>query len=190
MSKFKKTKGPQQKQPAGSSMEQNLNILGSVIQLNQQMIQRTHNMLVELNQEFQRLSMVHTDTQYKLLALMEATRADKAEVQKIADRKRIEDFDSEVFKKNQQEEAISISQVESKDNIVVITSTTGPDNDQGILRSRIRISEMQQPDLEEKLLGKRQFDEVEAQLNGATHKISILDIYKTPEKQEIADEQP
>lgn len=188
MSKFKKQKTTFQpkKQEAvinQPSPEKILETLTQVTQLNQLMIQKLNNSFVDMDSEVQRMFHMFSEIQYRYMALLEVMSVDKVKLQEVADRKRLEEFDLEAARKDETEGAIKLETVESSDNIVVITSITPSEKeDKGILRSRIKISDMHQPELEQALIGKTVGSQVTATLNDTQHLITILGISKLPEK--------
>lgn len=180
MSKFKKQKTvnrPVSQINPAVNPNAGLEQLMAVIQLNQVMIQRMSGAMNELSSDVLRLSSITNDLQYRLLAMIDLAGIDKDALQEKADTRKLLEFDAESLNKDNAEGLTIAATVDNTEDTVILTSST-PDEleDKGILRSRIKISEMNQPELEEKLMGRAAGDTVEAQLNGSRHMVTILGV--------------
>lgn len=183
MSKFKKAKAESKPQPPQPNKD--VETLTAIVNLNQMMIKRVNENLMFMADELQQVKQINTETQYRFLALMEYLNVDKDQLQVAIDAKRLSDFDAESKRMDELEGVTALNSIESRDNLVVLTSTTPDESeDKGIFRSRIRINEMNQPELEASLIGKQVGEVVEAQLNGVRHLITILKVGQLPSKTE------
>jgi len=155
--------------------------LSMAIRLNQMMVQNMGRAFDGVRENTVQNTSVLNDFQYRLLALQQLSGTDSQKLQEIADQLKLADFDNEVIRKDAEEQAIVADIVESDNDVVIITSTT-PDvsPSQGILRSRIKIADMNQPELMASLHGKKVGDTVEAKLNETRHVIEILGVRRLP----------
>ena len=126
------------------------------------------------------------DFQYRTLAMLEVGKFNTGEIESIAEKLKLKDFDNasdkdDALKGYVDDEAGLVTE----DSVITITSRT-PDlaEDQGIFRSKFPMSECLSPQLRQKLLGLKLNDTVTAELNGASHVITILSVKKALNKEE------
>ena len=169
------------------SMTKQLETMAMALRLNQMMVQNLNKQMNSMHQDLTTATGLVNDFQYRLLALQQLSGIDTSIMQTMADSLKILDFDKESAKKDLDEEMVEIQQIESDEDTVIISSST-PDvtPDQGILRSRIKIADMNQPQLATSLKDKKLGDEVEANLNNTKHIIRILGIRRTTKVSEPA----
>lgn len=162
--------------------------LSMATRLNQMMVQGINRRLDELQRDVRSATSMLNDFQYRLLAIQQLSNLDAAQLQGVSDTLKLVDFERELARKDLEENVAIVDTVESDDDIVVITSTT-PEagSDQGILRSRIRISEMNQVDLMAKLQGKKVGDKVETTLNEVKHVVEVLGIRRAPKPEKVEE---
>jgi len=151
------------------------------IRLNQLMVQGLNRRMDELQRDVQSATSMLNDFQYRLLAVQQLSGLDATQLQGVADTMKLTDFERELTRKDAEDKALVVDTVESDEDVVIITSTT-PEakSDMGILRSRIKIADMNQPDLMAQLQGKKVGDKVETTLNNVKHLIEILGIRRLP----------
>lgn len=143
----------------------------------QQMIQNSKSMGEDIGRLFQ----LCNELQYKFLALQEVTGASVDQLAEVAARLRLKDFEEASSKEDQVKGFTVIDAVED-DSTVILTSTTKETPDQGIFRSRVRLSETGSPELIQGLTGKGVGTKVVAKLNGVEHEVELLGIRKPPEE--------
>jgi hypothetical protein len=171
------------KEAKHNQMVQQLEQLTMATRMNQLVIQQMSNVINSLKSEIGYATSMLNDFQYRMLAVQQLANLDANKLQEIADGLKIIDFNTEAAKKDVAEKAEIVDKIESVDDVVIITSST-PGQDAGILRSRIKVVEMNQPELADALIGKTIGDKVEAKLNNMTHIIEILGIRRLPKVEE------
>jgi hypothetical protein len=177
MSKGGRTASRPTKSDRFEQMAKQVENLTMAVRVGQMMSQR---MAQQLNSIVENLTIntgMLNDFQYRALAMQQLAGVDKSQLQAITDQLKLADFDKESEAKDQAGGFLVVDKVEGDDDTVLITSFT-PDEkeDKGILRSRIKISDMNQADLQAKLVGCVVGSKVEATLNGVNHVIEILGI--------------
>jgi hypothetical protein len=119
-----------------------------------------------------------TDLQYQIAAITSLLGVDLAKVDQIVEEMKIKDFNIAVERENKQKGLVSVDVVD-KESIVILTSTT-PDEtyNAGIFRTRFKIGESGNEQLEEALIGKKVGDVFEMNFNNSVHMFTILDVSK------------
>jgi hypothetical protein len=129
------------------------------------------------------------DMQYRLLAMQDMLKMDITAINTTANDLQIKDF-HEASDKEDAEKQYLIGEVVTEDSAVILTSTTPDevDNDKGILRSKLLMSEISIPQLRDDLMGKTVGDKISTVLNGVKHEIEILGIRIVPKPIAVEDE--
>jgi hypothetical protein len=166
-------------------MVKQLEQLSMAMRLNQMMIQQLGKNNESLRNELSNATSMLNDFQYRLLAVQQLNNLDPKKLQDVADALKIDDFNKECVRKDLNDKAEIVNTIESSEDIVILTSSTpGAEFDQGILRSRIKVSETNLPELIDLLVGKSVGDKVTATLNGVSHSIEILGVRRLPKVEE------
>ena len=164
--------------------------LSMATRLNQLLIQKMGQQMGEMAQGISNSQTMLNDFQYRLLALQKNLNVDVDGLQKVADELKLEDFTKASDAQDADGTWDVIEKVENDNDTVIITSTTPAEKeDKGILRSRIAVGEMQQPDLQAKLVGTKAGDVVVHNLNGCEHHIAVLGVRRKKVVEATADEQ-
>lgn len=151
---------------------------------NVEMAQRIQQMMAQrllengkaVGEDVSRLFQLVNETQYKLLALQELLNVDNVALASLVEAKRLKDFNEASAKQDEKEGFTEISTVE-EDSTIYLTSTTA-NADQGIFRSRLKLSESGVPELISGLLGKSVGEKIKITLNNAEHEVELLAIRK------------
>ena len=162
-------------------LETMLSNLQMVMNISQAMIKNINSAGMKVDQDVSNMMGVVNDLQYRTLSMMENTVFNKDELNEIADKFKLKDF-NDASDKEDAEKGFIIGKETTPDSIVIITSTA--DNDAGIFRSKLAIKDTVLPELKEKLVGKKVGDHVVANINGLEHNIEILGIREEQPKKE------
>lgn len=149
--------------------------LSMAVRLNQLLMQKLSQQIGEVANMATTNSNMLNDFQYRMLAVQKTLSIDVDALQKISDELKLNDFNqaSELQDADGTWDVIDV--VADENDVVIITSITPLEaEDKGILRSRISLAEMQQPELQAKIIGAKVGDTVIHTLNGAEHHITIL----------------
>ena len=163
--------------------------LSMASRLTQMMVQNINRHIPNLETSLTSNTGMLNDFQYRLLAIQQLLGLDSVKLQEITDSLKLSDFEKESTRKDLEGNFAVGEEVTSDEDTVIITTTT-PDEkeDHGILRSRIKISEMNQADLAAKLRGAKVGTKVESVLNGVKHIVEVLGIRSEPPKVEAVEE--
>ena len=162
-------------------MVKQIESLTMAVRISQMMSQKMAQQLDAMNNGISVNTSMLNDFQYRVLATQQLLGVDPAQLQVITDGMKLTDFNAESLRKDQEDKCEVSTKIESDADTVIIKSET-PDQvpDRGILRSRIRISEMNQPDLQAKLIGCEVGAKVETDLGGMRHIVEVLGIRRDP----------
>lgn len=184
MTKRKNMSAAQRQQTVEKKVEQ----LEMATRLSQMLTQQIGNSTNQLGRDLSELATRQRDNQYQFLALRELLDVNVDDLNKRAEELQIKDFE-EASDKEDLERSYTTTDVVADDSVVIITSKVEDDAEKGILRSKLVVSELGFPQLVEDLTGKKVGDVVEADINGTTHKITLLGIRQKPEQEEVATTQ-
>lgn len=169
-------------------MAKQVESLTMAVRINQMMAQKMAQQLTSLADGMTVNTGMLNDFQYRTIAMQKLTNISSVQLQELTDELKLIDFESESARKDAQGKFELVSKVESDADTVIITSTTPEEQeDKGILRSRLMISDMGQPELQEKLIGKAVGDKVDAILGGVKHLIEIVGVRREPAVEEKQD---
>lgn len=141
--------------------------------MTQQLMDNLKNMKSDLGGVMQQLM----DVQYKLKAVEKHFNLNPNQLAELANAERLLDFNEASDKADVRENLLPADAI-GEDSTITITSTAKNDKgeDQGIFRSRLKLSEAGVPDLIANLQGKAVGDRVVTKLNGLDHEIEVLSI--------------
>lgn len=182
----KPTKGQRQAQTEG-----NLKKIEMQMQLMQMLQKNIADSISSIQGQLNEVIRNQKELQYRVLAIQELQSLDKDQIQTKSLELQITDFNETSDKEDKEEGYLLVDKVD-EDSIVIITSTTPEEEeDKGVLRSKIALSEMQVPEMRESLLGKGIDDVVDVDVRGVKHNIRVLGIRKPdPDKKpEIEDKE-
>ena len=151
--------------------------------LTQMMTKQLMDKVQGLDHDMGRAMGLLNDLQYRTLAMLELNPELKAAIDAKADELKLRDY-NEASNKEDLAKGYTVSDVVGPESIVVITSTA-PD-DAGIFRSKMKLDETQNPELQGALEGLKVGDKVELKLNGVVHTIEVLAIREAPAAAPIA----
>jgi hypothetical protein len=154
-----------------NGLQQQSNMVQGVVK---QLISNQQYMVNDIN----RAVNMSTDLQYQIAAITSLLNIDLTEIDKKVEEMKILDFNAAVEKENKQKNLVPVDLVD-KDSIVILTSTT-PDeiHNAGIFRTRFKIGESGNEQLEQALLGRKVGDSFEMNFNNTIHNFTILDVSK------------
>lgn len=144
----------------------------------QQLLENNKAMQTDLNQAIGQL----TELQYKVLALQDILNIDLNQMANVVNGRRLNDFEDAASRQDLKEN-LTVSDIVTDDSTVIITSKAkdASNNESGIFRSRLKLTECGVPTLVEGLSGKTVGTKVAVQLNGVEHEVELLAI-RTPIK--------
>ena len=150
---------------------------------NSQMASRVTQMMVQqivqnnkqMGSDISKLFQLFNELQYKCLALQEVNKADPAQLQEIAGRLRLKDF-TEASDSEDLKEGFTVVDTVAEDSTVILTSTTSSGVDEGIFRSRVKLSDTGSPELIQGLMGKAVGTKAIVKLNGVDHEVELLGV--------------
>lgn len=145
----------------------------------QQMMQNMQNMQQDLGKA---LGLIN-ELQYKILAIQGVSNLDVKALSDAANELRLKDF-NEASDREDVNNGFTVGDVVTEDSTVILTSTTD-NEDQGIFRSRIKLSECGVKDLIDAFMGREVGAKAMVMLNGTYHTVELLGI-RQPSKQEVA----
>ena len=178
-------KGQGSKQTKGEKFEElskRVEQLEMSTRFSQMMLQQMGNSVQPMQKDISEFANRQRDLTYRLLAFQDLTNVSREDVDAKTKELQLVDFE-DLNKKDDEERGYtaSTSGIVEEDSVIVITSVT-PDSDvdAGILRSKMVISQVNNPDLREALLGKKQGETIEFDLSGIKHAATILDVKVVP----------
>jgi len=148
----------------------------------QMMLQQIGNTVQPIQKDISEIASRQRDLQYRLLAYQELTNISREDVDTKTKELQLVDF-VDLNKKDDEEQGYLASEsgIVEDNSVIVITSETPESNiDAGILRSKMVLSEVNNPELREALLGKKLGETTEFDLSGVKHVATILDIKIAP----------
>lgn len=154
----------------------NLSMAGRISQMmTQQLMQNLQNISKDLGSAFNLIN----ELQYKLLAVQKITNLDVTQLNAIADELRLKDF-NDASDKEDIKENFAVGTVVDQDSIVVLTSTTGENDDKGIFRSKMKLADSGSPDLIQAFMGREVGAKAVVKLNDVDHVVELLAIRQPP----------
>lgn len=164
---------------------QNLQMAGRISQMmTQQLMQNNQRMQQDLGQAMGLIN----ELQYKILGVQRLTGLDNAQLAAIADELRLKDF-NEASDKENAEQGFTVGTTVDAESVVILTSKT-ENNDKGIFRSKIKLSESGVPDLIKAFDGREVGAKALVQLNGLEHEVELLAVYQPPKAVEVVQTAP
>lgn len=174
----------QNKQPSSKERIKELEVITQNMQMALQMSQMMVKHLTDQFQAFQSdlgstMGMLN-DFQYRTLAMLELGNFNKDDINAKAEEYKLNDFTKASDKEDAERGYINDDNGVVEENSIVILTTNTPDleEDQGIFRSKIPMTECLTPGLRDELLGSKVGDTVESEIYGVKHVITILGLRK------------
>lgn len=122
-----------------------------------------------------------SDLQYRTRAMLEVGDFDVDLVDQKADELKSQEFDKASAEDDKAKGYTAANDKElAEEDVVIMTSTTEGGDDKGIFRSKMKVSDIQDPIIKKKLLGTKVGDKVTVPINGLEHEVEILGIRETP----------
>ena len=177
-----------QKQTKFEALEQKVKQMEMATRVNQMLLKQFGSALDKITADLRHIEANIGDLQYRLVATNNITGLDKIAMQKESDRLKLEDFNKASDAEDKTRNLTLAEVVESQEDVVIISSKTPKEvEDRGFLRSKIQIKQMNQPSLQEALVGKRVGDKVTIELNGTEHEVELLGVRKVPAPAPVAE---
>jgi hypothetical protein len=165
--------------------ESNIQQLQQAVQMNQAMIRFLNNSLQNLRKDFSEIAGSQREMQYRLLAFQELNNMPLDKLNEKAQELQVKDFE-EYSAKDDEENGYTVGDVVGEDSIVIFT--TEAEDNQGFLRSKQLVSEIGFPEMRDSLIGKNPGDVIDVDVNGVTHKLTLLGVREKPPV-EVKDEE-
>lgn len=157
--------------------EKDIEQLQMATRISQMLLQQIGNSSSQMGKDVSELANRQRDVQYRLLALQELSGVDSDALQSRAQELQVKDFE-EASDKEDLEKGYTETDVVAEDSVVLITSEV--DDGDGILRSKLTVSDLAFPQFKDDLMGKKVGDVIDADINGTTHHVTLLGIRKKP----------
>lgn len=145
--------------------------------ISQMMLKQVLDQFQGLRRDLDNSMGILNDFQYRTLAMLELGNFNKEELDKLAEKYKLNDYmkasDSEDKAKGY---ILNDNGTIDENSVVIITSSTNGDEDRGIFRSKFKMTECQTESLRAKLIGAKLNDVIEEDINGDIHKITIVGI--------------
>ena len=186
MKGFKQQSSPSTKSKM-HDLEKNLQNAQMAVNVTQQMTKQLMNSVTMLSKDSNNILNLANDLQYRTLAMIKLLNVDVDELDKLADAIKLEEY-NKLSDEEDVRMSYSIGDVVKEESIVIITSTTDTEHDQGIFRSKIGVSQVPYPEMKKDLIGKKVGDKFDADIQGVLHHIEVLGIRELPQKLEIVEE--
>jgi len=184
MQGFKQDKEPSLKSRV-KQLEQLLENSNMAVRILQMSVQQMMQSFEAMNSDVGSTMNIANDLQYRTLAMIELNKFDTESLNKIAEEFKLNDFnkasDAEDVERGY---TVIEGRPATKDDIVILTSTTENKEDQGIFRSKIKLGACGVPDLIEAIEGKNIGDKVSITINNAAHEVELLAIREEPNEVE------
>ena len=153
---------------------ENLNMANRISQMMiQQLVQSNRNQGEDLN----RLMNLVNELQYKLLAMQQTGPFEIAKLSEIANSMRLKDF-NEASDTQDKQGNFQVADIVGENSTVLLTSTTATngEEDKGIFRSHVKLSDCGVPELISGLAGQPVGTKVTVTLNGQAHVVELLGV--------------
>jgi len=175
---FRQTTAPSRKEQY-RQITTELQNLSMATRISQMMMQKLAGEVERLDRDIAKAMGLLNDLQYRTLATIEVGNIDKEKLDVKADELKLVDFNS-ASDKDDLAKGLLVADVVEATSIVVITSEAPAD--QGIFRSKFKVSDCGRPDLEKELLGRRPGDKFTFKLNDVDHQVELLAVRNEPAK--------
>lgn len=163
------------------NLEKNAETLSMGVRVSQMLLQQFTKKMNQLEERLAFVVSLNNDLQYRLLALQKTTGVDIAALQAEADKMKLEEWEKASEDDNKARNLTKADCVSDENSIVVFTSST-PDleEDKGIFRSKVSVSEIGTKEAKEVFVGKKPGDTFDIQLAGNKHRVELLEVYSQP----------
>lgn len=169
-------------------VEKNVKQLQMTTKVNQMMLQQIGNSVSPMQNDLGELAARQRELQYRVLACQELLSLKLDDIEAKSLELQAKDF-QESSDKEDADKSYTVADVVAENSAVIITSKTPEEEeDKGIFRSKIVLSDIAIPELSESLLGKKVGDKVESDVNGVKHVIEVLGIRSVPEPEPEKEE--
>ena len=169
-------------------VEKNVKQLQMTTKVNQMMLQQIGNSVSPMQNDLGELAARQRELQYRVLACQELLSLKLDDIEAKSLELQAKDF-QESSDKEDADKSYIVADVVAENSAVIITSKTPEEEeDKGIFRSKIVLSDIAIPELSESLLGKKVGDKVESDVNGVKHVIEVLGIRSVPEPEPEKEE--
>lgn len=163
------------------AMREQLATLSAAAKINSMATQNVSEQMRAMKSDMERMQNFISELQFRVLALSELSGAPKEKVAEVTEAIKVKSYE-EAAARADAAEGYTPAESVTENSVVVLTSTvddTGSDN-KGYFRARLKMVEMSDAALKEKLLGKGknyQFDHV---VQGVVHHFTLLDVKEAP----------
>ena len=183
------------KQGKSPSTKDRIRALETQLQNAQQALNISQMMIKQLMQQIDMLRKDSTnginmcnDLQYRTLAMINLTNINLDALDEEADKLKLKDY-NDASDKEDADKNYTIGDVVKEESIVILTSTTDTEDDQGIFRSKIPVVQIPFEQMKADILGKKVGDKFDADIQGINHHIEIVGIRELPVQLEIAEDE-
>lgn len=153
--------------------------LSMAMRISQMMMQKLATDVERLDRDLAKAMSLLNDLQYRTLATIDVGSFDKNKLNDRADELKLSDFNTASDSDDKAKGLLIADTVEANSTVIV---TSEASNDQGIFRSKFKLSETGRPDLQTALLGKKVGDKFSFNLNGVDHVMEVLGVRNDPPK--------
>jgi len=160
-----------------TAVEQKVEQLEMAGRISQMLLQQVGNSSNQMGKDLSEIANRQRDLQYRTIALQQLLDLKLEDVDARAEELQIKDF-SEASDKEDIDKEYTVADTVAEDSCVIITSKV--DDGDGILRSKLILSDLAFPQFKDDLLGMKVGDVVDADINGVTHHVEVLGIRTVP----------
>jgi len=185
---FKKSKAPTTKDRI-RQLEVDFKNVQMALNISQMMVKQLMSQVEMMRQDAANSLNLANDLQYRTLAMINLMNIDTNALDAEADKLKLKDY-NEASDKEDVEKGYTIGDVVKEESIVIISSTTDTDVDQGIFRSKIPVVQIPYEAMKNDMIGKKVGDKFQADINGVIHNVEIIGIRELPAKLELVSDEP
>jgi hypothetical protein len=161
-----------------SAIAKELENLSMAGRINQMMTQQLMQNMKTMGEDLSRSMNLISELQYKILAIQKVANLDVEEMNIVANKQRLLDF-NEASDREDKERGFTVGDKVNEQSVIILTSTT-EEKDRGIFRSRLKLAECGVPDLITAFMGREVGAKAIVTLNGLEHEVELLAVRQPP----------
>ena len=166
-----------------SALEKNAETISMGVRVSQMLVQQMMGKVQELNEKLHVSTAMINDLQYRLIAVQKVSGLDLEQLQKEADRLKLEEWIKASDEDTISRGLIAVPEVASQNSIVVFTTTTPESKeDKGIFRSKVKVLEIGSAEASVAFYGKKLADKFEIVLADTKHVVELLQVFEEPKE--------
>lgn len=162
------------------SLKKQVENLTMALRINQALLQQVLPSVQAMGQDIKNTTAMMNDFQYRFLAMQKLLGVDLAKMGEMADALKLVDWDKASDTDDEEKGLVSVSKVESPQDIIIITSTVDG-KETGIFRSKMVLAETGNQTLIDALNGAEVGAKVSVELAGDVHNITLLGVRRVKE---------